>query len=56
MRKIKDFVFTAIYLADRKTENCVKEVLSLIKWIGTMRNRGFGKVKISVAEQGENDD
>lgn len=28
----------------------VKEVLSLIKWIGTMRNRGFGKVKISVAE------
>lgn len=34
----------------------VKEVLSLIKWIGTMRNRGFGKVKISVAEQGENDD
>lgn len=31
-------------------EKRVKEVLSLVKWIGSMRNRGFGKVKISVAE------
>lgn len=28
----------------------VKEVLSLIKWIGSMRNRGFGKVKITVED------
>lgn len=31
-------------------EETVKEVLALIKWLGSMRNRGFGKVKISVAE------
>ena len=31
----------------------VKEVLSLIKWVGTMRNRGFGKVSIVVEEQYE---
>ena len=31
-------------------ESMVKEVLCLIKWIGTMRNRGFGKVKISVEQ------
>ena len=31
-------------------ESMVKEVLGLIKWIGTMRNRGFGKVKISVEQ------
>lgn len=28
----------------------VKEVLSLIKWVGSMRNRGFGKVKITVED------
>ena len=31
-------------------EEMVKEVLSLVKWIGSMRNRGFGKVKISAVE------
>lgn len=31
----------------------VKEVLSLIKWVGTMRNRGFGQVSIVVEEQYE---
>lgn len=29
----------------------IKEVLSLIKWIGTMRNKGFGKIKLSVIEE-----
>ena len=29
-------------------EELVKEVLSAIKWVGTMRNRGFGKVKLTV--------
>lgn len=28
----------------------VKEVLSGIKWIGTMRSRGFGKVRLTVIE------
>lgn len=29
-------------------EELVSEVLSMIKWVGSMRNRGFGKVKISI--------
>lgn len=28
----------------------VKDVLKLIKWVGSMRNRGFGKVQLSVSE------
>lgn len=37
------------YVACREEdEELVKEVLSCVKWIGTMRNRGFGKVKITV--------
>ena len=31
-------------------EETIKEVLSFVKWIGSMRNRGFGKVQISVVE------
>lgn len=30
----------------------IKDVLSMVKWVGTMRNRGFGKVLISVDEKG----
>lgn len=33
-------------------EELVAEVLSGIKWIGTMRNRGFGKIKLTVIEKG----
>lgn len=33
-----------------KDEKLVKEVLSMIKWVGTMRSRGFGKVKMTVVE------
>lgn len=29
-------------------EELVEKVFSFIKWIGTMRNKGFGKIKISV--------
>ena len=29
-------------------EKLVKEVLSMIKWVGTMRSRGFGKVKLTI--------
>lgn len=35
-----------------KDEKLVKEVLSMIKWVGTMRSRGFGKVKMTVIEAG----
>lgn len=31
-------------------EALVREVLAMIKWIGSMKNRGFGKVKITVEE------
>lgn len=31
-------------------EKTVEEVLALIKWIGTMRNRGFGKVSVTRLE------
>lgn len=41
----------------QEDEELVAEVLSCIKWIGTMRNRGFGKVKLTViGERGEQDD
>ena len=38
---------------NEQDKELVKEVMSLIKWVGTMRNRGFGKVNISVEEQYE---
>ncbi len=31
-------------------EELVKDVFALIKWIGSMRNRGFGKVAVKVEE------
>ena len=34
--------------ADR---NLVTEVLGMIKWVGSMRNRGLGKVRITVLEE-----
>ena len=37
----------------KEDEELVKEVLQLIKWVGTMRNRGFGKVKLSIIDEGE---
>lgn len=33
-----------------KNSRWVKEVLPMIKWVGTMRNRGFGKVQIEIKE------
>ena len=33
-------------------EELVSEVLSLIKWVGTMRNRGFGQVNLKVIKEG----
>lgn len=31
-------------------EKLVEDVLSMIKWVGTMRSRGFGKVKMTVVK------
>lgn len=45
--------FYGTCFCDAQDEKLVKEVLALIKWVGTMRNRGFGKVNICVEEQYE---
>ena len=42
--------FYSEILCAKEEEALVKEVFSLMKWIGSMRNRGFGKVKITVEE------
>lgn len=38
--------FQSMISMPEEDEELVREVLSMIKWIGTMRNRGFGKVRI----------
>lgn len=38
---------------DKDDQELVENTLKMVKWIGTMRNRGFGKVQITVIEQGE---
>ena len=38
-------VFYGEIITDK--EELVEEVLGLVKWVGTMRNRGFGKVRIT---------
>ena len=46
----KGLVFYSDIDCGGMSEEIVKEVLGLIKWIGTMRNRGFGKVSVSEVE------
>ena len=46
----KGLYFYSELLCHKGEEELVKEVLSMIKWVGSMRNRGFGKVKITVEE------
>ena len=43
-------VFYSEILCPPDLENDVEEILGLVKWIGTMRNRGFGKVRITKVE------
>ena len=43
----KGMIFTGKIECRSEHEPLIKETLSMIKWIGTMRNRGFGKVKIT---------
>lgn len=42
----KGLYFYAEVICPPQEEKLVLEVLQMIKWIGTMRNRGFGKVRI----------
>ena len=44
----KGLYFYSEILCEKGEEATIREVLSMIKWIGSMRNRGFGKVKITV--------
>lgn len=43
--------YSDIRCSDEDKDN-VKEALSFVKFIGTMRNRGFGKVKLSEVSEG----
>lgn len=44
----KNLTFYSEIDCDKEQSKIIKEVLPLIKWIGSMRNRGFGKVRVDV--------
>lgn len=46
----KGICFFSEIICNEDDKKLVKEVLELIKWVGTMRNRGFGKVSLSVMD------
>lgn len=46
----KGLYFYSEIICEKEEEQVIKDVLPMIKWIGSMRNRGFGKVKITVEE------
>ena len=48
----KGLCFYGEIQCDEKDAVMVTEVISNIKWLGSMRNRGFGKVKLTVLEGG----
>ena len=44
----KGVYFEAEIQCEKEKEEIVREVLPMIKWVGTHRSRGFGKVQIEV--------
>ncbi len=46
----KDLCFYSEVECDATEKEKLKEVIESIKWLGSMRNRGFGKVKLTVEE------
>lgn len=42
--------FYAVCFCDKADADLVERVLRQIKWVGSMRNRGFGKVSLDVEE------
>lgn len=46
----RGLIFYSEIQCPKEDEATVEEVLGLIKWVGTMRNRGFGKVLITRVE------
>lgn len=49
----KGIVLNSEIACDQADEKLVEDVLGLIKYVGSMRNRGFGRVKISRVNGGE---
>lgn len=47
----KDLIFYGTIECRQEDEKIVKQILSCMKWIGTMRNRGFGRVRIEKGAQ-----
>lgn len=45
----RGLVFYSVVSCEEDDRELILDVLKLVKWIGSMRNRGFGKVKISLA-------
>ena len=45
----KGLVFYSEILGNTDTDE-LSEIITSIKWIGSMRNRGFGKVKFTIVE------
>lgn len=46
----KGMCFYSELVCSKEEEELLTEVIESIKWIGSMRNRGFGKVKLTVEE------
>jgi len=46
----KGLTFYGIIKCKPQDQGLVSEVLTEIKWVGSMRNRGFGKVKFSIEQ------
>ena len=42
--------YGSINNTDDKYNELIKETLGMIKWIGSMRNRGFGRIELAVEE------
>lgn len=47
----KGLYFYCELKCDEGDKQLIADVLSMIKWVGTKRNRGFGKVKFSICEE-----
>ena len=44
----KNLIFYSEINCDNEDREMIQNVLKYIKWVGSMRNRGFGKVQVSV--------
>lgn len=49
----KGLIFYGTIDCREEDKELVKQVLSSIKWLGTMRNRGFGQVKLEQVQEGK---